>query len=977
MKREHWLIGYSVGVGLPGWIWFAWHSHLPSMPLWHIIVILILALLIECAGYRVPPADPRALTSIVVLSIALMGEPWVAAIIIAINAFVVGIALPLIDHRPVNFYSIVARPWSRAGVRIAAIALGAWLATLIPGMVGIVIQIAVYPLILIMNRWGKAIIEHGVAGVEQWWRSDAFSMLMTEIIPLPLVLLGAIIYPSFGIWYFSLLCLMLLGGSAVMLQLTINLRKQMASTNELAVLNITSRAIISSELDVDALCELIYREAGKVLDTSSFHLGIFEPNSDRYTLKVRVQDKQRLEPLTVDLPSGDGMIGWMRQTGRSLLVSDFMIEMERLPARPRYQSSNPPRSGIYVPLISGDVVIGSISVQSPRVEAFSADDLRRLNQIAEQAAVAITKARTFHEARERAIQLQAIQDVAAHLSDMLEPDELLPEVTRLIREHFGYHPVHCITINEDGTLCFRASTSDAQGGERIRTALRNAQKGIISTVAQTGHALLINDVHNDVRYVEDDPNTRSELAVPIRFADRIIGVLDVQSNEPWRFQDTDMFVMQTLADQVALALERARAFSAQRAEAQRLNVLLHAADMLNRPVPLDDLLNTAVQLPLQLLGCRRCCYLSFDQQHNQFVVEATAGLNDDEAEQLIQQRIDATSIDMHALPSNIVEFQQLPASVTHVLRPFAHQHTLVLIARGRSSIPGILVTDYPIENRPYGAREQQMFSGLAGQIGSAIENALLELDADNAARLEEELRLARDIQNSLLPDVAPAVPGWQINALWKAARVIGGDFYDYWPFTGSNGQEQFGFVIADVSDKGMAAALFMALSRSLVRAAALDGSDPAAALMRANRWITRDSESGMFVTIFYGILDTQSGELCYACAGHNPPLLVRANGTHEELTTPGIALGIIEEIRLTSSTVVMQPGDTLVCYTDGVTESFDDHDQQYGVTRLKQVIQRHMTAHSEQIVTAIADDVSAFSEGRIYDDVTLLVIQRH
>jgi serine phosphatase RsbU (regulator of sigma subunit)/putative methionine-R-sulfoxide reductase with GAF domain len=946
------------------------------MPLWHIIAILILALLIESAGYRVPPADPHALTGIVILSIALMGEPWVAAIIIAINAFVVGMALPFVDRRPVNFYSAVARPWSRAGVRIIAIAIGAWLATLIPGIIGIVIQIAVYPLILIVNRWGRVIIQHGVAGVEQWWRSAALSILITEIIPLPLALLGAIVYPTLGIWYFLLLCLAVLGTSAIMRQVTINLRNQQASTNELAILNATSRAIIRSELDVDALCELIYREAGNVLDTSSFHLGIFEPNSDRYTLKVRVQDKHRLEPLTVDLPSGDGMIGWMRQTGRSLLVSDFVAEMNRLPARPRYQSSNPPRSGIYVPLISGDVVIGSISVQSPRINAFSADDLRRLNQIADQAAVAITKARTFHEARERAIQLQAIQDVAAHLSDMLEPDELLPEVTRLIREHFGYHPVHCITINDDGTLFFRASTSDARGGERIRTALQHAQKGIISTVAQTGQALLVNDVHNDARYVEDDPNTRSELAVPIRFADRIIGVLDVQSNEPWRFQDTDMFVMQTLADQVALALERARAFSAQRAEAQRLNVLLHAADMLNRPVPLDDLLNTAVQLPLQLLGCRRCCYLSFDHQHNQFVVEASAGLHVIEAEQLVSQRIDATSIDIHALPSNIVEFQQLPTSVTQVLRPFAHQHTLVLIARGRSSIPGILVADYPIESRPYGAREQQMFSGLAGQIGSAIENALLELDADNAARLEEELRLARDIQNSLLPDAAPVVPGWQINALWKAARVIGGDFYDYWPLTGSHGQKQFGFVIADVSDKGMAAALFMALSRSLVRAAALDGSDPAAALMRANRWITRDSESGMFVTIFYGILDTQSGELCFACAGHNPPLLMRADGTHAELTTPGIALGIIEEIRLTSSTVVMQPGDTLVCYTDGVTESFDDHDQQYGVTRLKQVIQRHSTAHSEQIVTAIADDVSAFSEGRIYDDVTLLVIQR-
>ncbi len=974
MKREHWLIGYSIGVGLPGWIWLVWYSHMPTMPIWHIAAILILALCIESAGYRVPPSGMYSLAGIVVLSVALIGQPWVAMLIVAVNVLIVEGILLFIDRRTLSFDNSITRLWAQSGVRISAVAVGAWLATLIPGVMGVILQIAVYPLIIIMGLWVHIRIQHDINDLSEWWQHSAKSITITEIIPLPIALLGAVTYTTLGIWYFLLLCVALFGTSVVIRQIATKLQNQRALANELSMLNATSRAIIYSELDVDALCELIYREAGNVLDTSSFHLGIFEPNSDRYTLKVRIQDKQRLEPLTVDLPSGDGMIGWMRQTGRSLLVSDFVKEMPILPARPRYQSANPPRSGVYVPLISGDTVIGSISVQSPRINAFSSDDLRRLRQIAEQAAVAINKARTFHEARERAKQLQAIQDVAAHLSVMLEPDELLPEVTRLIREHFGYHPVHLITLDEEDRLFFRASTSDAMGGIRIRTILRQSDKGIISTVANTGHSLLVNDVHNDPRYVEDDPNTRSELAVPIRFADRTIGVLDVQSSESWRFQDTDMFVMQTLADQVALALERARAFSAQRAEAQRLNVLLQAADMLNRPVPLDELLNTAVQLPLQLLGCRRCCYLSWHDQH--MVIEAIAGLDSATSSLLIGSEIDATAFTITDHSTHTVQLQQLPPHLASILPPFANQQVLVLIARGRSSIPGILVADYPMESRPYGDREQQMFSGLAGQIGSAIENALLELDADNAARLEDELRLARDIQNSLLPDTAPHLAGWHVNALWQAARVIGGDFYDYWPLTGSQGQKQFGFVIADVSDKGMAAALFMALSRSLVRAAALDGSDPAVALMRANRWITRDSESGMFVTIFYGILDIEHGTLCYTCAGHNPPLLMRADGSSQELSTPGIALGIIDNITLTSSMVTINPGDTLVCYTDGVTESFDDADQQYGVTRLKHVIQRTMPHPSASIVTAIADDVAAFSEGRIYDDVTLLVIQR-
>jgi serine phosphatase RsbU (regulator of sigma subunit) len=110
---------------------------------------------------------------------------------------------------------------------------------------------------------------------------------------------------------------------------------------------------------------------------------------------------------------------------------------------------------------------------------------------------------------------------------------------------------------------------------------------------------------------------------------------------------------------------------------------------------------------------------------------------------------------------------------------------LVLVARGRNSAPGILLADYDLSERVFGDRERRLFTGLAGQIGSALESALLEQEADNAARLEEELRLARDIQTSLLPAAAPFVEGWDVMCHWRAARVIGGDFYDYWPLRGT------------------------------------------------------------------------------------------------------------------------------------------------------------------------------------------------
>ena len=153
-----------------------------------------------------------------------------------------------------------------------------------------------------------------------------------------------------------------------------------------------------------------------------------------------------------------GIVGWMRETGRALLVEDFATEMDQLPARPRYQSERPPRAGIYVPLIAGDTVIGSISIQSYRPRAFDADDMRLLSLIADQAAVAISKARAFIEASQRAIQLQAIHQVSERITAILDLDELLPSVVQLIQEHFGYQPVHIFTLEDDGALSFRAST---------------------------------------------------------------------------------------------------------------------------------------------------------------------------------------------------------------------------------------------------------------------------------------------------------------------------------------------------------------------------------------------------------------------------------------------------------------------------------------------------------------------------------------
>jgi serine phosphatase RsbU (regulator of sigma subunit)/putative methionine-R-sulfoxide reductase with GAF domain len=971
------LIVYCLVVAVIGWAWLIASAPI-GMPLLA-VTFGILALLIELLGFRIPPADPHSLVGVVLLAAVLSIGAANTALIAAISGLIFGVIEPFLYNRPRSFYLLVARPLFRSGARSIAILLGATLANAFALSTpwSLIALIPSYLLIIQLARAIREFIQGGRSGVATWWQSSWRPILWAEALPLLFAALLAEVYTKLHPVYFMLSSGVLLATTIAVRRAVQSLRLQRRSVRELALLNEASRAIIRAELDADALSELIYREASKVVDTSSFHLGLFDPDSDRYTLMVRIQDRVRLPRLTVDLPTGDGIVGWMRQTGRALLVEDFASEMANLPARPRYQSDRPPRSGIYVPLLNGETVIGSISIQSYQPRIFDTDDMRVLSLIADQAAVAIAKARAFDDARQRAVQLQAIHEVSERITAILDLDELLPSVVKLIREHFGYHPVHIFTLEEPGNLVFRASTAEGAALAAVAMGTLQLGQGLVGSAAQQAQPLIVDDVRKDTRYIGDDALTRSELAVPLRFGDQIIGVLDLQSQEICRFGKRDLSVMQTMADQIAVAIESARAFAAQREEAWTLNALLQVAENIARTDTLAELFSTVVRLPPLLLGCDRCYCIFTDHAQATFTPRAAYGITEAQRQRFLEVSFPAEGSPLLAevarsvIPTAIEDAGTRRYVCPQILDTFGGQTLLVLPLWSRGVTLGLLVVDYNSKRAAFTPREMTLYTGISNQIASALESALLAQEAAQAARLEEELQVARGVQTALLPSSVPQIPGWNTAAEWRSARIVGGDFFDYWHL-----DQQLGFVIADVSDKGVPAAMFMALSRSLVRAAALDGSPPDQALVRANRWITRDSESGMFVTIFYGLIDPATGALTYCCAGHNPPLLLRRDGRFSELTTPGIALGVLEEITLHQATVIMEPGDVLLCYTDGVTESFDEQGDQFGVPRLIEVAQRHQGESARAIIEAINAALQSFSNGVIYDDITMLVIRR-
>jgi sigma-B regulation protein RsbU (phosphoserine phosphatase) len=244
---------------------------------------------------------------------------------------------------------------------------------------------------------------------------------------------------------------------------------------------------------------------------------------------------------------------------------------------------------------------------------------------------------------------------------------------------------------------------------------------------------------------------------------------------------------------------------------------------------------------------------------------------------------------------------------------------------------------------------------------------------DELQRKKYELEIAHEIQESFLPQEMPNLDGYDIFALNLPAKEVGGDFYDFIPIS----KDKIGVTIADVSGKSVPAALFMAVSRTILRAKAMGNSNAAEVIEDANKLIAEDSDTGMFVTLFYAILDLKNKTMEYVNAGHNNPVLfIRKTGTMECLNAKGIALGAIDTIELEEKQIDLESGDLIVFYTDGVTEAINDKEEFFGKKRLYKLIKSHSDLNAEGIVNKIKEEVISFSQSQSqFDDITLMVIK--
>jgi serine phosphatase RsbU (regulator of sigma subunit) len=424
-------------------------------------------------------------------------------------------------------------------------------------------------------------------------------------------------------------------------------------------------------------------------------------------------------------------------------------------------------------------------------------------------------------------------------------------------------------------------------------------------------------------------------------------------------------------------------------EIAHLRALNHLAEHLNRSADIHTLLTTVVETLVRVMGLKTAWAFLWteaglytttsapDPSHD-FALAACCGLPpglEQDNRRFLCQPPDChcqslLRNDQLVRAVNIVECTRLRHAVRHAgdTQGLLFHATVPLISQNR---PVGLINIATERWEFLTSADLQFLSAAGSQVAIALERArLYDLAETQRIRLEQELEMARAVQKSLLPTQPPSIPGFTLVADWRSAREVAGDFYDFCLLPDG----RWGLVLADVSGKGAPAALYMAMTRSLIRSEASHHTNPSAVLTEVNRRLLVESPNEMFVTVFYAVLDPVLRSLTYANAGHHPPFLRRASGRVERLACGGLIMGLFEQLTLSDETLNLERGDTLVAYTDGLTDTLNNQDEDYGHNRLADTI-NSAPADARDVLAHILKDLEAFAGPAPQpDDITLLIL---
>lgn len=569
-------------------------------------------------------------------------------------------------------------------------------------------------------------------------------------------------------------------------------------------------------------------------------------------------------------------------------------------------------------------------------------------------------------------QIEFLTRLADALNTTLDLQTLMHRVADLVRAVIDYRIFAILLLNEHtNELRMRFQIGHTSDTERLRIPMG---QGVVGQVAERREAMLINDVSTLSNYINANSEVRSELAVPLVTKNRVIGVIDIQSEQANYFRPEHLHLLQLTASRMAIAVENARLYTRISRQAHSLELLHEISRELTSILDPDELfrrVGVALQrvIPYQMFAIwmldedRNMLIHRFSIQHGK---GASTTTDPHEPVPLPRGLIGAAVSSRQTV--NVGDVRSDPRYM--MVHPETRSEMAVpLVYKGK--VLGVLDLEHPRTNF-FSDDSAHAVSTLAAQLAIAIENAgLYQRLAQEERRMEHDLEMARQVQFRLMPQTMPVPARAQLAARFVPARTIGGDLYDFLDY----GEGQLAIVLGDVSGKGAAAALYAALVSGIMRSLAVRRPSPAEMLATLNTQLQERKLDGQYVTMLFAIWSDADRTLRIANAGACQPLFCGSKGV-EPIRVAGIPLGMFPDVEYDELTLTTKNGDTIVFFSDGITDAENDRSEMFDTDRLVSILAKSRRCSAGTIVERILKAVSAF-QGNIehFDDETVIALR--
>lgn len=566
------------------------------------------------------------------------------------------------------------------------------------------------------------------------------------------------------------------------------------------------------------------------------------------------------------------------------------------------------------------------------------------------------------------IQTEFLIRLADALNTTLDLQTLLARTAALVRAVIDYKIFAILLINDrTNDLRMRFQVGHTPEVERMRFKMG---QGIIGQVAQTREAILVNDITQSTNYVSANPDVRSELAVPLIVKNRVIGVIDIESEQVGYFQEEHLRLLQLTASRIAQAIENARLYTRVARQAQTLQVLNEISRELTSILDVEPLLERIGQLLKRIIDYQIFTIWLINERDQ--VLEHRFGIRFGERFDFK----DKLPLDCGIVGAAIAERRVMYAPDVrkdqryNMVNPETRSEMAVpLIYKGK--VIGVLDLEHTRVNY-FNEDHERSVTTLAAQVAISIENArLYQRVMQQEQRLEQDLAMAREVQLRLLPPLKPQHQRAEFAARFLPARTIGGDLYDFLQYDANRSA----IALGDVSGKAAPAALYAALVSGIMRSVASQHLSPSEMLKTINDGLQERRVDAQYVTMLFAVWNDENQTLQIANAGSVQPLFCR-DGEIETVRAEGFPLGMFPNATYEEFSLATQPGDSLVFFSDGIVDAQNAKGEMFGDERLAAIVKKHHQKPASKIADVILSEVGKFQGRRDrFDDETVVVLR--